>query len=303
MSAVTASAVDVPLMSPDLVLPWSSDHEQKKKFEKILKKTLIPLLVFLLIMPWLPVFEPEFVEPENKLVKTKVLLAPPVVDKSRQPKPKPKPAIAKKSVAKTSKSSSKAPAQGIAALSKQLSALRASVDTSKFQNKNVVVSTAGKAQQSRRQLLGQDSAIRKSGGIKVTDKPVMSGSLAAYQSTDVDSPITAIGVPSGRSDGYSSSVEGRRDMESIRRVFEKYKGSVFALYTQSLRSNPELQGKFLFELVIEPDGTISNLKLISSDLKYAHLEKNILAKIREIRFGAEDVVATAVQYKFVFMPS
>lgn len=297
------SAVNVPLMSPDLVLPWSSDREQKQKFEKLLKKILVPLLLLLLILPWLPVFEPEFVEPEKKLVKTKVLLTPPVVDKSRQPKPKPQPAKAKKSVAKAAASPSKAPAQGIAALSKQLSALRASVDTSKFQNKNVVVSTAGKTQHSRRQLLGQDSAVRKSGGIKVTDKPVMTASLAAHQSADVDSPITAIGTPSGSSDGYSSSLEGRRDMESIRRVFEKYKGSVFALYTQSLRSNPELQGKFLFELVIEPDGTISNLKLISSDLKYAHLEKNILAKIRGINFGAEDVVATAVQYKFVFMPS
>lgn len=293
-------------LSAELVLPWSSGRGQEKKFKETLKKILIPVLLLLLIMPWLPVFEKEFVEPETKLVKTKVLLTPPVVEKSRQPKPKPVKAVKKKkkALAKSpSKSKDKAPTQGIAALSKQLSALRASVDTSRFQNKNVAVSTSGKVAKSRRQLLGSDSATRTSGGIKVSDSIVKSTSLAAHQSTAVDSPIQIVGIAGGSSNGYSSSVEGQRDMESIRRVFEKYKGSVFALYTQSLRSHPDLQGKFMFELVIEPDGSISALKLIASDLGFNQLERNILSKIKGIRFGEKDVVATAVQYKFVFLPS
>ncbi len=301
------SATCYPL-SAELVLPWSSGRDQEKKFKETLKKILVPVLLLLLIMPWLPVFEKEFVEPETKLVKTKVFLKPPVVDKSRQPKPKPKPAktvkAKKKALAKSpSKSKTKAPTQGIAALSKQLSALRASVDTSRFQNKNVVVSTSGKVANSRRQLLGSDSANRTSGGIKLSDSPAKSTSLAGHQSTAVDSPIQIVGIPGGSSNGYSSSVEGQRDMESIRRVFEQYKGSVFALYTQSLRAHPDLQGKFMFELVIEPDGSISALKLIASDLGFNQLERNILTKIKAIRFGEKDVIATAVQYKFVFLPS
>ena len=293
-------------LSAELVLPWSSGRDQEKKFKDTLRKVLVPLLLLLLIMPWLPVFEKEFVEPETKLIKTKVLLKPPVVEKSRQPKPKPAKAVKakNKALAKSpSKSKVMAPTQGLAALSRQLSALRASVDTSRFQNKNVVVSTSGKVTKSRRQLLGSDSATRTSGGIKISDSPVKSTSLAAHQSAAVDSPIQIVGIPGGSSNGYSSSVEGQRDMESIRRVFEKYKASVFALYTQSLRSNPELQGKFMFELVIEPDGSISALKLIASDLGFTQLERNILSKIKRIRFGEKDVVATAVQYKFVFLPS
>lgn len=293
-------------LSAELVLPWSVNETQERKFKETLEKILIPLLLLFLIIPWLPVFEPEFIESEEKVIKTKVILKAPIVEKSRQVKKVTvKPAKSKKKAASkiANKSNAKTPVQGMAALSKQLSALRASVDTSKFQNKNVVVSNSGKVQKSQRQHLGQENATRRSGGIQLSDTPVNSVTMAAHQSTAVDSPIQVIGNPGGSQRGYDSSLEGRRDMESIRRVFEQYKGSVFALYTSSLRSHPELQGKFLFELIIEPDGTISALKLINSDLGYAALERNILVKIKGIQFGQEDVSATSVQYKFVFLPS
>ncbi len=92
-------------------------------------------------------------------------------------------------------------------------------------------------------------------------------------------------------------------MQSIRRTLERYKGSVYALYTKALRKSPELNGRFIFEFVILPNGNISKLKLVSSELKAPKLEADMLKKIGGINFGATDNMPTAVQYTFSFLPS
>ena len=293
-------------MSLDLELPWSVDRRQEDFFQRLLKRVMAVLLVVFLIVPWLPVFEAEYVEPEDKLVKTTVILDPPEYEKPKPivpPKPKPrKPAPAPRSKPK------QAPAgatSSLAALSSQLSALRKSVDVKRMQNKNVSVNETGKVRNSSRSVLGKDSAVRSSGGIEV-DQAVMSdqaAQLASHQTATINSPVGVGGSGPVSARGYRSNIEGRRDMESIRRTFELEKGGVYALYTSALRKHPELSGKFLFELVIEPDGSISNLKLINSELGMQSLEREILARINRINFGAADVNTTVVQYKFVFLPS
>ena len=158
---------------------------------------------------------------------------------------------------------------------------------------------------SERTVLGKQSAVQRSSGIEVDDSLMseQATALASHSTTAIDSPIGVGGAGPTSARGYGSNIEGRRDMESIRRVFEMEKGSVYALYTKALRQYPELSGKFLFELVIEPDGSISKLRLVDSELGMEVLEKDILARIHRINFGAEDVNATVVQYKFVFLPS
>jgi hypothetical protein len=91
-------------------------------------------------------------------------------------------------------------------------------------------------------------------------------------------------------------------MESIRRVFEQHKGAIYAIYNRALRSDPELQGKYVFHIVIEPDGSISTIELVSSELGYVPLEKKLLTRISTIDFGPDDVLATPVNYKFDFLP-
>ena len=83
----------------ELELPWQSNPEQEKKFKALLKRILIALLLFALIIPWLPVFEPEYQAPERELTKTRVMLEPVIVEPEPlappppkpQPKPQPKP--------------------------------------------------------------------------------------------------------------------------------------------------------------------------------------------------------------------
>ena len=87
-------------------------------------------------------------------------------------------------------------------------------------------------------------------------------------------------------------------MESVRFTLEKNKSSM-----HTLGQRAELSGKFTFELVIQPDGTISALKLIASELGDAEVDSAILDEIRRIKFKDEDVIVTRVTYTYHFVGS
>lgn len=307
------SAIMTP-MSLELVLPWSVNEAQDQKFIRTTKRLLAVLMVLFIVVPFLPTWDVNFGQLEQKpVVRTKVMIEPPKMPEIAKPVQEvapPQPAQAKKppepatpQPATSVKTGSNAPKQEFAALSSQLSALRNKVDVSKLQNKNLSVK-GGQAQANDRASLGKESITKTSGGLNNSDMDVevKGAALAKYQGTSVNSPIAAMDLPDEGA-GYSEGSRSRRDMESIRRTIENAKGPVYALYAKALRQHPELSGKFVFELVVEPDGSISRLKLTRSDLGVKDLEEKMLAKLAAINFGKDSVAATAVQYTFVFIPS
>lgn len=303
----------------EFALPWDASGDEDSRFKRILKRLLLLLLLLAVIFPWLPLPEIEREEKERvppSLAKVlieqrKVAPPPPPPEPVKQEektetvkkKAAPEPAPAKE----VKKAREKVSKMGVAAFSKELSSLRSSLDVAKLQARNTNVTT-GAAAKAARSVLGATSATKTSGGV---NSSVMNDSgsgtqLAAHSSTAVDSPIGSGtgGGGSGSSGGGShrSSVDGGRDMESIRRVFEQHKGAIYALYNRALRSDPGLKGKFVFHIVIEPDGSISSINLVDSQLEDQKLELKLLARIQMISFGPEDVAATPVNYKFDFMP-
>jgi hypothetical protein len=205
---------------------------------------------------------------------------------------------------------------GVAAFSNQLQSLRSSLDVAKLSARNTNIKT-GAAARSTRSVLGRDTATRTSGGISssVMSRNGSGTQLAGRSGVSVAGPMGAgdgaggwgSGGGSGGGGGngggrHGSSITGGRDMESIRRVFEQHKGAIYAIYNRALRSDPELQGKYVFHIVIEPDGSISKISLVTSELGDGPLEQKLLARIRTIDFGPEDVLATPVNYKFDFLP-
>ena len=153
-----------------------------------------------------------------------------------------------------------------------------------------------------------------SGGINTAALSRDTGGIAlsGRETTRIDSPGGGLGGLSaeaggrGRGEGSASGtgtvrvkapakraiwlpaaiVGGGRSDESIRRVMDQQKGGIFAIYNRALRQDPTLQGKFVFEMVIEPSGEVSAVKLISSELSDNDLVAKILARIRLINFGA-----------------
>lgn len=294
--------------APELILPWTQIEEEDERYDRVLKRTLLIIFVLCLIFPWLPLKEVTREEAE----KIPPRLARVVLEKKEAPKPPPPPQEVEQSVETKSKpidkkvaaAKKKASSVGVAAFSKQLNSLRSSLNIAKLQAKNTTRST-GSAKKTTRSVLGRQSATATSGGIQTAALSSNAGgaSLAGHSTSSVDSPIAGSGQD-GQTNAYRAKKKSStRDMESIRRVFERHKGAIYSMYSRALRKDPELEGKFVFDIVIEPDGSISSIKIVTSELGDPTLERKLLARIRRINFGEASGKATPVNYKFDFIPS
>jgi len=94
-----------------------------------------------------------------------------------------------------------------------------------------------------------------------------------------------------------------RSDETIRAVLEQSKGSLYAIYNRSLRQNPTLAGKVLFELVIEPSGAVSACRIVNSELGDADLERKLIARLKLLSFGAASVAQYKSRWEVNFLPS
>jgi TonB family protein len=99
------------------------------------------------------------------------------------------------------------------------------------------------------------------------------------------------------------SGKASRSIEEIKLVFERNKGAIYAIYNRALREEPALQGKVVLELKIAPAGQVTDLRIVSSELKSTDLERKLLARIRQFDFGAKDVDAITVTWPVDFLPS
>jgi outer membrane biosynthesis protein TonB len=94
-----------------------------------------------------------------------------------------------------------------------------------------------------------------------------------------------------------------RAIEDVRLVFERNKGSIYAIYNRALREEPGLQGKVVLKLTIAPSGQVTALTIVSSELKKPDIEDKLLARIKTFDFGAKDVNVMVVNYPLDFLPS
>ena len=117
------------------------------------------------------------------------------------------------------------------------------------------------------------------------------------------------GVAPGRAPGAGGTLQkgasgkASRSIEEIKLVFERNKGAIYAIYNRALREEPSLQGKVVLELKIAPAGQVTDLRIVSSELKSADLERKLLARIKSFDFGAKDVDAITVTWPVDFLPS
>lgn len=316
---MTALAYNLP-QALDLRLPWEEDQQQEEAFKRWLKRVLIPLLLLFFIVPWLPTFD-TFKERESTIIKTEIVLEQleepepePTPPPKKKPKPKqePKPEpLAKKpekpkkvDPVKQQKKKEVAKEQGLTEISSQLSSLRQSLDMTKLQQKNVSKSTGGKVARADSTVLAEDALTQKSEGIVVDDNLLKDKkvALAAHQSTKMDGFVDDGDATSNAANFYSD-LRGQRSIESIRRIMEAGKSKAYMYYLRELKNKPELEGTFIFELVIQPDGSVTGLKVVSSELGAPDLEKKILSVVQALDFGAEDVSARSLKYKFTFLPN
>ena len=175
------------------------------------------------------------------------------------------------------------------------------------------------------------NATNGSGGINTAaySKNTGGGGLAGRATTMVEGVIgggggggAGGGGARGRGDGTGSGIGGAggggngqggtvskgggkasRAIEDVRLVFERNKGSIYAIYNRALRDEPGLQGKVVLKLTIAASGGVVDCRIVSSELKMPDVESKLLARIRTFDFGAKDVNEMVVSYPLDFLPS
>jgi len=322
------------LMTPNLQLPWSSTIEDDRRFWRIVGLLLIPFFIISIIIPLIEVPEPEREKLEElppqlaRVVIEKQELAKPTPVPTPEPTPEPEeekpkeeetpkeeptPEPEKKPEATPEPKREQQPAKlveqareeaqaEISQFADALSDMRDSFDLSEV-NAELTQST-GEAAQIDRAIIGA-KAKSKSGGIKTSKLSRNTGgvALSGKKTTAVDSKLASPkGAGPEAQKQQAAQAGGRRSEEQMRKIMDQNKGAMFNIYNRALRKDPTLEGKVVFEMVIEPNGRISSAKVVSSELNDPALEAKLLARIKLINFGTQDVKQTKLIFSFDFLP-
>jgi TonB family protein len=299
---------------PEPGMPWV-EYQEDKSFRWI---TLVFLLLFLGIGVVLNSIQLPEVEQKN-LVDISPRLAKLILEKQKV-KPPPKQELPKQEIKKEveKKKEKKKPADarevakqsGLLALSDELEDLRESFDLDDVLElpqqtsgkEAVIVATASD--------LLTSTATQSSGGIQTDtlNRTITTSELTQRQTTKVQSKIASndqklAKLSTGTGSGTRKGTSKQRSAAEIERVFQKNKGGIYSIYNRALRKNPSLAGKVVLELTIAPDGSITNVKILSSELGDEKLERKLLLKIKRFKFAKADVAVTILTYPIDFLPS
>ena len=340
------------------VLAWSVSAEDEERFMRILRTVLSICLAIALVMPWLPVHEPDrtAVEPLPPRLAKLLLereLPPPVMPKPQIPvvkeqapakidptRPKSQVVEARRPEAnkppgeRLENARAKASGVGLLAMKNELAELHAAPAAVQM-NKDIKPGPgvgsgvgpgvgAGIGPGVPTRSLITSNVTGGSGGLNTAaySRDTGGGGLAGRSTTLVEGVAGGQGgggpggVAHGKGGGGGGSGTGAggtlqkggsgkasRSIEEIKLVFERNKGAIYAIYNRALREEPSLQGKVVLELKIAPAGQVTDLRIVSSELKSAELESKLLARIRQFDFGAKDVDAITVTWPVDFLPS
>ncbi|KAA3630217.1 MAG: TonB family protein [Proteobacteria bacterium] len=165
------------------------------------------------------------------------------------------------------------------------------------------LSSAGQTARKTERSLVTSKVATGSGGINTAALSRDTGStrLAARSIEQVKSPVKAESAGDARS-AAKNKLAGRTD-EEIQLIFDRNKTAIYNLYNRALRTNPSLQGKVVVKLTIAPNGQVTDIRVVSSELDDNDLERKLTLRIKRFDFGAKAVAGTTISYTMDFFPS
>ncbi|WJG08748.1 AgmX/PglI C-terminal domain-containing protein [Aliiglaciecola sp. LCG003] len=292
-----------------LLVKWQQLPEQTREEKERVPPQLTKILEAQKVEPPKPI-EPPKVIPQEKPVEVK---EPPKVEPEK-PKPvenkivkpieKPKPEVKKPTQAELAQQArAKAQKTGLLQFQDELNSMRSQTNINNLADTEMIQG-AGKTNEAQRAFVGKKVA-EKSGGLNTGELSTdvgARGELAGRKTTEFDAPNEGLASLAAKELVTEDAVIGSRDIESIRKGFDANKGAIYTIYRRALREDPGLQGKVTVNLEIAPDGSITQIKLVSSELNYPELEDKLLNRIRLINFGPSSVTTTTLDYSFDFLP-
>ena len=326
-----------------LIMPWSRDGEDHRRYRKILSVCLLVSLSFGSAVLY---FKPGQERKHEELIPDRI--ADLVVRKKEEPKPEPKPVEAQdkprdKAPDKTTAANrtseprvppaesppSPAPAapdtqqtarasaqtKGVLALKDEFAGLIDSAPA-KVGAEGAVSNTrqiAAGAATSRSLIVSQVGG--NSGGINVAAISRSGtggggggggGSGIGTGGGGVQIARVASGTGSAMAEArpLSSGAGPSRTDEEIQIVFDRYKAALYRIYNRELRKDPGLRGKMVLRLTIEPDGHVSACTVKSTDLDSQALSAEVVERVLKFNFGAiQGVPAITIVYPIDFLPA
>ena len=311
-------------------LPWV-DHQEDRSFRRLL---IIMMVLFLGAGVALNAIKlPEVVQKnlvdvsprlaqlilEKQKVKPPPKIEKPKAEKKKEPEKKKEKIKEKKKEPEKKKEKIKeakkedarevAKKSGLIALSDELADLRESFDLD--DTLKLPQQTNGKqaTKIATSSNLLTSNAKQSSGGIKTDtlNRSITTSELAQRQTTNVESKIETnankLAKASTTSEGQQQGTGAKRTADEIERIFQQNKGSIFNLYARALRKNPSLSGQVVVELTIAPNGKVTAVKILSSELGDKKLERKLELKIKKFKFAQANVAEITVTYPIDFLPS
>jgi len=260
-----------------------------------------------------PIPEPKALpepQPEAPKVETPKPVPPKPVEPKKIPKKEVEKALPKPVKVKvptqaeiTEQAKTKAKQSGLLAFQDDLASMRDNTSLSNLADTDTIKG-AGASNQTQRKFIGKKVA-GNSGGVDTSNLTTNVGSrgeLAGRKNTEYVAPSEGLASLAAKQLETQDSVLGSRQTESIRKVLDANKGAIYAIYRKALRSDPSLQGKVTVNLSIDPNGGVSNVELVFSELNSKNVENKLLRRIKLINFGDQNVTKTLLDYSFNFLP-
>ena len=304
-------------------LPWTLDYDQERKFQRLLGRILLSVLLLSLVWPFIPTPEPdpyEVIEIPPRiaqlLLEEKPVPPPPppevdepepdtddpepeqVAETEPEPEPEPEPVPDRTEVARE---------QAQAALMPFTNDLADLVDKDLLDSvadDRVLTTSVASAERNTRSMITSKVGTA-SGGINTAALSRNTGGsgIAGRDTTQVASPVAGIGQSAGGARRTGTSGKASRSREEIELVFDKNKGVIFALYNRALRMDPSLEGKLVLRLTIAPSGEVTFCEVVSSELGDLELERKLVQRIKLFRFEARDVEPITTTKPIDFFPA
>jgi len=319
-----------------LMLPWTSEGKESLRFKSIL--VILFLLLFILSV-WIPSISlpkkdrktleklpPQLaklvkkmeapkpvkkIEPKKKEIKKEAEKKaepkkekPKVKPKKKEPikirKPKPQPKIKiPEQKRKVNAAREVAKKTGLLALQDDLADLRATVDIAALNKKAAprkakTIAAKATSGTNAQQILARSSGIQTDSLTAPAESVALTGLIGAELDETLDEQALA------KAEAEAATRIKYRSEKSIHLIVERLKGSLITLYNRERRKDPFLEGLLVVEVVIEPSGSVSSCRVISSELNHETLEKKMVNRIYLTDFGAEDVEQTTKNIPFTF---
>ena len=312
-----------------LALGWHPAGTRDSLFKLITAICVAVAILFAVVMSSIHVPKPDretrAVVPEriaNFILEKKEKPKPKVVKPKPRPKPKPK-VVPKPKVKKISKKKDKlkpltkkqkkardkAADSGLLALGNELADLMDTSDVSAMVGGKVNSSSASanKVASNNSSLLTANVS-KGSGGVNSGEYASSVGStkLSQRDITLVKQSLLTSGELAKSRDAKRKSKSRSGDVraeEDITIVFDQNKSKLYTIYNRARRKNPGLKGKIVLQITIAPAGNVVKVKIVSSELGDPNLERRLISRVKQFKFGAKKVETITVTYPIEFLPS